>query len=165
MVSKTLYLLVGRLVWWMSWFSLRSPWKTQTLVPLSIVHARDWLLSAKSFAETCSGLKTLLKVTLLPSQGQPLLGDCLMQGLKAWAFIPVWNHPAGPPQAWSSPWGQLRYLLWPHLCASSPSVQFCFLSSPRQRLILRALPHFYFHGKISVLDLASLGTRPVTVVT
>lgn len=165
MVSKTLYLLVGRLVWWMSWFSLRSLWRTQTLVPLSIVHARDWLLSAKSFAETCSGLKTLLKVTLLPSQGQPLLGDCLMQSLKAWAFIPVWNHPAGPPQAWSSPWGQLRYLLWPHLCASSPSVQFCFLSSPRQRLILRALPHFYFHGKISVLDLASLGTRPVTVGT
>lgn len=69
------------------------------------------LLSAKSFSETCSGLKALLKVTLLSSQGQPLLGDCLMQGLKAWALIPVWDHPAGPPQAWSSLWGQLRYLL------------------------------------------------------
>lgn len=85
---------------------------------------------------------TLLKVTL-SSQGQPLLGDCLMQGIKAWPpcsnLGPHWRVILGLEMTSGSdePW------LWLHYHSSPPIAQFCFFySAPLplpQRLNLRTL--------------------------
>lgn len=100
---------------------------------------------------------TLLKV-LLPTQGQPLLGDCLMGHKSLAPSFQFGTTVQGHPRSWAFVGTTSSFIF--SLC------QFRFLYFPTQRSILRALP---LPNKLSVdkpvSDFASLETRLLLVGT